>query len=190
MDSKTLCLAVLMKGDASGYEIKKTLESAPFSHFQETSFGSIYPALTRLTEDGLVSFHEMAQDKRPDKKVYSPTEQGRQALVDALLVEPAPDRYRSDFLFVLFMGGLLPASHLARVVDARIADYEERIANMQGCDHAALCSAPGYVHGFGLAIYSAALAYLKQNRDGIVAAGASADDKPESAADPTLMVAQ
>ena len=185
MDSRTLCLAVLLKGEASGYEIKKTLESAPFSHFQETSFGSIYPALTRLTEDGLVSFHEMAQDKRPDKKVYSLTDKGRHALVDALLADPAPDRYRSDFLFVLFMGDLLPASHLARVVDKRIADYEERIRSMESCDHAAMCSAPGYVHGFGLAVYRAAFEYLKRNREGIVAAGAQ-----EKSEDEGLRVAQ
>lgn len=188
MDSKTLCLAVLLNGEASGYEIKKTLESAPFSHFQETSFGSIYPALTRLTDDGLVSFHEMAQDKRPDKKVYSITEKGRQALVDTLLIEPAPDRYRSDFLFVLFMGQLLPAVHLARVVDRRIAYYEEQIAQMESCGEACMPASPSFVHGFGLAVYRAALDYLKRHRDGIVASG----DHPAPAAPslPDRMVAE
>ena len=173
MDSKTLCLAVLMQGDASGYEIKKTLEESPFSHFQELSFGSIYPALNRLTDEGLVSFHEMAQDKRPDKKVYSVTEAGRQALVAALTIEPGPDRYRSDFLFVLFMGGLLPGPHLAKVIDQRIAFYEEKIESMSACDQSGLCSGPGYVHGFGLAVYNAALEYLKRNRDGIASAGST-----------------
>jgi hypothetical protein len=41
---KTLCLAVLSMGDASGYEIKKLLEG-PFRHIHEASFGAIYPAL-------------------------------------------------------------------------------------------------------------------------------------------------
>ena len=175
MDSKTLCLAVLLKGDASGYEIKKTLESAPLSHFQDTSFGSIYPALNRLTAHGQAVCREEAQDKRPDKKVYSITQDGRRALVEALLQPPGPDRYRSDFLFVLFLAELLPAGHLAQVVDARIALYDERIAHMEACDGAQGRAAPDHVHGFGLAIYRAAADYLKRHRDEIIAGAAQTD---------------
>ena len=169
MDAKTLCLAVLARGDASGYEIKKALEEAPFSHFQETGFGSIYPALNRLTAEGLASCTEMAQDKRPDKKVYAITESGRTALIAALMEPPAPDRYRSDFLFILFHGGLLPADHLARVIDERIAFYEEKIERMQGCDLAQAPAAPRFVHGFGLAVYQAAADYLRENRSALLA---------------------
>ena len=176
MDSKTLCLAVLLRGEASGYEIKKTLESAPFSHFQDTSFGSIYPALNRLTAEGLADCREEAQDKRPDKKVYSITEAGRQALTEALLVPPAPDRYRSDFLFVLFLGELLPAAHLARVIDERIALYQERIAHMEACDCQPSHAAPAFVHGFGLAVYRAASDYLIRHRNDILE-GASVSER-------------
>ena len=175
MDTKTLCLSVLLQGDASGYEIKKTLESAPFSHFQDTSFGSIYPALTRLTDEGLADCQEMAQDKRPDKKVYSITERGRRALVEALMLPPGPDRYRSDFLFVLFLGKLLPAAHLARVIDERIASYEERIAHMEACDCDPSHPAPAFVHGFGLAMYRTAADYLKRHRHEILAGSYDAE---------------
>lgn len=166
MQTKTLCLAVLSRSDASGYEIKKALEEAPYSHFQETSFGSIYPALAKLADDGLVEFHEEAQDKRPDKKVYSITPAGREALVEDLKQPPDPDRYRSDFLFVLYLGDLLPPEHLLKVVDERIAWYEERLADMEDCS-ANLAEAPvnqRFVHGMGLALYSASLEYLKSHR--------------------------
>ena len=175
MDAKTLCLAVLKRGDASGYEIKKALEEAPFSHFQDTGFGSIYPALTRLTEEGLLVCTAMQQEKRPDKKVYSITAKGHDALVGALMEPPAPDRYRSDFLFILFLGDLLPAGYLAQVVDERIALYEERIARMRECEFHDRPGAQHVVHGFGLAIYRAAAAYLKQHRDEIIAGAAEAD---------------
>ena len=33
MDAKTLCLGVLLRGEASGYEIKKAFEEGPFSQF-------------------------------------------------------------------------------------------------------------------------------------------------------------
>jgi DNA-binding PadR family transcriptional regulator len=164
MDAKTLCLAVLTKGDASGYEIKKVLEEPPLGHFQDTGFGSIYPALTRLTEDGLVEGTAMAQEKPPDKKVYSINEAGRRALLEALLEPPAPDRFRSDFLFVLFLGHLLPVARLSALIDERIAYYEDQIARMEGC---CLEDRPGgqlLVHGFGLALYRAAVQYLRDNR--------------------------
>src|SRR3546814_8991519 len=37
MDAKTLCLGVLSRGAASGYEIKKAFEEGPFSHFHQRS---------------------------------------------------------------------------------------------------------------------------------------------------------
>ncbi len=164
MDAKTLCLAVLTAGDASGYEIKKTLEEPPLGHFQDTGFGSIYPALTKLTDEGLVEGTAMAQEKRPDKKVYSITESGRRALIDALMEPPAPDRYRSDFLFVLFMGHLLPSDQLSAIIDERIAYYEEQIARMEGCCLEDRPAGQQLVHGFGLALYRAAVQHLRENR--------------------------
>ena len=80
MDVKTLCLGALSRGDASGYEIKKAFEEGPLSHIHEASFGAIYPALTELERQGLVTGREMAQEKRPDKKVYALTEAGLGAL--------------------------------------------------------------------------------------------------------------
>lgn len=164
MDAKMLCLAVLTQGDASGYEIKKALEEPPLGHFQDTGFGSIYPALTKLTEEGLVEGTAMAQEKRPDKKVYSITEAGRRALTEALLEPPAPDRFRSDFLFTLFLGHLVPTPYLAETVDRRIAYYEEQIQRMEGCCLDERPAGQQLVHGFGLAIYRAAAGYLRDNR--------------------------
>src|SRR3546814_13530763 len=82
MDAKTLCLGVLSRGAASGYEIKKAFEEGPFSHFHQASFGSIYPALNALSADGLVAGRAQAQQKRPAKKIYSLTPKGRNARLE------------------------------------------------------------------------------------------------------------
>ncbi len=89
MDIRTLCLGILTWGDASGYEIKKIFEDR-LSYFYEASYGSIYPALTKLTDDGLVSCRAEAQDKRPDKKVYAITPTGRMAFMDATAGRAGP----------------------------------------------------------------------------------------------------
>ena len=92
MDVRTICLGLLSAEDRSGYEIKKLLEEGPLGHFVEASFGSIYPALTKMTEDGLVEFRTEAQEGRPDKKTYSITERGREVFRTALEGALSPDR--------------------------------------------------------------------------------------------------
>ena len=167
MDAKTLCLAVLSRGDASGYEIKKKLEEAPFSHFQDTGFGSIYPALGALSKDGLVTGRAMPQEKRPDKKVYSITPAGRTTLIEALQHPPGPDKFRSDFLFILFLADHASPEHLRRIIDDRISTYEERIAAMEERCSGDTKLPPGhaFVHGFGLMLYRTAREYLLAHRE-------------------------
>lgn len=164
MDAKTLCLGALRFGDASGYEIKKMFEDGMLGYLHEASFGSIYPALTRLEREGLATVTAMAQEKRPDKKVYSLTEAGRDALTAALMTPPAPDKMRSDFLFILVLSDLLPRDHLRRLIDLRIAWYRDCIQHMESCDLSARPASMRLVNGLGLAVYRAAARYLEENR--------------------------
>lgn len=164
MDAKILCLGALQVGDASGYEIKKLFEDGMLGYLHEASFGSIYPALTRLEQDGLATVVSMAQDKRPAKKIYSITAAGRDALIGALMKPPAPDRVRSDFLFILLFGHLLPPSHLRTLTDRRIAWYRDSIAQMESCDLSGRPASVRLVNGLGLAMYRAAADFLDANR--------------------------
>lgn len=170
MDVKTLCLGVLSLGEASGYEIKKAFQEGPFSHFHQASFGSIYPALNALAAEGLVAVREQAQDKRPDKKIYSLAPKGHTALLAALMAPPAPDAMRSDFLFILFFAQHLPAARVAQLIDARIAWYREMLARMERDDDDAVPPGPQFVRGMGIAIYRAAADYLETHRNRLIAA--------------------
>ena len=62
MNVRTLCLGILSLGEATGYEIKKGIEDGMFSHFIDASFGSIYPALTQLAAEGLLSVRAELND--------------------------------------------------------------------------------------------------------------------------------
>ena len=95
MNVRTLCLAVLFDTEASGYEIRK---QSTGSYFVEASFGSIYPALAKLEDEGLVTSRIENQEGRPAKKVYSITEAGRSELLDAMFQKLDPDVFRSEFL--------------------------------------------------------------------------------------------
>jgi len=180
MDSKTLCLAVLARGPASGYEIKKTLEQPPHSLFQDTSFGSIYPALTRLAEEGSVTVTAFAQQKRPAKKVFALSDSGRARLVERLSQPPGPDRFRSDFLFTLLNGDLLPPALLLRTIDTRIAELEEKLRVMSDGGPTDSTPCGDFLHGLGKAYYGAVLAYLRDNRPRLAKELARrADDDPK-----------
>ncbi len=175
MDVRTLCLAVLTKGEATGYEIKKMFEEGPFAHFQSASFGSIYPALSRLLSEGLVEARAQEQDGRPDKKVYSITPAGNAVVDEALTAMPEPDIFRSDFLFLLFFAIRLPEARVIELIDERVAWYrakQEHIAEQIALRADVDCSGdPGRetVAGFGVALYRAAADYLESNKDTLIA---------------------
>lgn len=199
MDVQTTCLGVLAMGPASGYEIRKEFEDGPFSHFAEGGFGSIYPALGRLTDLGLVTYQHEAQEKRPDKKIYQITENGYEVLFRTLAsTDPGDDKYKSDFLFILFFAERMPPQHIERVVDARIAWYREKLLHIgaKQCEreghvpsplvHEAASQQHGYdlVRGYGIAVYQAALVYLVENRDALIALARSGSKaKAQSAQD-------
>jgi PadR family transcriptional regulator AphA len=58
--------------------------ASSFGHFFPAGYGSIYPALSTLARNGLVEYELVPQDGKPDRKVYSITDKGREALMEGL----------------------------------------------------------------------------------------------------------
>ncbi|MBT3306237.1 MAG: PadR family transcriptional regulator [Alphaproteobacteria bacterium] len=164
MDSKTLCLGALMLGDASGYEIKKLFEEGPFNYFHQTSFGSIYPALGKLTNEGLVTCDEHQQDGRPDKKVYSLTDAGRAAFKSALAKAPAPDKIQSEYMYMLFFANMLESEHVRDVYDEYMDGFRRNIEVLEGLSAEGISSPRLFMRGFGKVYYTSALKYMEDNR--------------------------
>lgn len=175
MNVKTLCLGILSFGEASGYEIKKKVEEGLFSHFIDASYGSIYPALTVMLNEGLVTVRAEEQSGRPDKKVYAITDKGLAHLAQALSVTPARDKYKSEFLFQMLLRELLPRHHVAAVYDLHLAQLRAELEHIESCR----CSAenhPGarFVNGYGRAVLGASVRYLEEARDEILESLATA----------------
>jgi DNA-binding PadR family transcriptional regulator len=108
MNVKTLCLSILYEGEATGYEIRRMCVEGECAYFIEASFGSIYPALAKLEEEGLVTSRTEQQDGKPAKKVYSITEAGRIAFSQELSEPLADDMFRSPFLLFARFAHILP----------------------------------------------------------------------------------
>ncbi|MBT3358991.1 MAG: PadR family transcriptional regulator [Rhodospirillales bacterium] len=164
MDAKTLCLGVLTRGDASGYEIKKQLEEGPLAHFYSAGFGSIYPALTGLAEAGYVTGTEMVQEKRPGKKIYSITKAGLEAFRNTLGKDPSGDRIRSEYLFIMFFAHFLEPGRADEIFEGYLAQYRATVEAMCCADLSGLAPGQKFVHDFGLSIYGAIVEFMEKNR--------------------------
>jgi PadR family transcriptional regulator AphA len=160
MDVRTICLGILTRGDATGYEIKNLFQDDGYQYFVEASFGSIYPALNRLTEEGLVSVRAEAQEKRPDRKVYSITPAGHAAFLTSLLKPLPEDRHRSPFVFAMLFSDLLPQGYVRTLLDAYAAQTEIKLTQLNEANAKPKTPGEEFASGFGRAIYGAMLDYL------------------------------
>lgn len=164
MDVKTLCLGALDAGDATGYEIKKMFEDGVFAHFLEASFGSIYPALTKLTEEGLLTCKSQQQDGRPDKKIYSITKAGRVALLGAIERPIAADKFKSEFLFVILFADVLTPEHVTTLLENRLRETRSELAQIRAEEGSCVNSGQEFVRLYGEAVMQATINFIDDNR--------------------------
>jgi len=166
MDVKTVCLGMLTDGPASGYDLKKQFESS-FAHFFAAGYGSIYPALSWLSENSLVDCEEVPQEGKPDRKVYQITVKGRQFLQEALQ-NPSPcHKIRSEFLATMCFAHLMRPQDIETVLNNRLAEiarYQEMFSQLESEE---MCDWPDgakFVLGFGKAVAGAMQIYINENR--------------------------
>lgn len=166
LDVKTLCLGLLSRGEASGYDLKKDFESL-FRHFFPAGYGSIYPALAGLADEGLVSCTTVPQSGRPERKVYRVTPRGREAFVAAISQLTPQHKLRSEFLAVMYFADLMDEERLNAILDGQLAQLHATVEHIRAieAEHGA-DAAPGarFVAGFGAAMATAAAEYIEANR--------------------------
>ena len=126
MDVKSILLGFLMYKSMSGYELKKFF-SISFSFFTGLSYGSIYPALKKMEEEGLITMQLEIQDGIPNRKDYTITEKGKEAFLQSLRVPITFEKHRSAFLTRLFFFAHLSPEE--RIGNAR--QYLESVDEIQ-----------------------------------------------------------
>ena len=160
MNVRTLCLGILYFGEATGYEIRKLAAEGCFSHFIEASYGSIYPALTKLTQERLITCREETTPGKPPRKVYALTEAGHRALMDALYEPPRMDVFKSEFLFQTMCAELIDTGHLERLLAERVGLLQAQLEHLENEEAAAQTPGSRFAVGYGVALTQAALKHL------------------------------
>jgi len=73
-------LGLLNHKPMTGYNLKKMLDR-PMGFFWVAQMSQIYLELNKLEEEGLVKSEIEPQEKRPDRKVYQLTKEGRETFL-------------------------------------------------------------------------------------------------------------
>ena len=119
MALKHTILAFLSRQPLSGYDVAKEFAEGFGSCFWKASQQQVYAELTKLEQQGSVTYEAIPQPGRLDKKIYSITNQGQQELLDWLAKPCEPAAIREDLGVMGLAGHLVPSQGVIREIERR-----------------------------------------------------------------------
>lgn len=123
MDVQTVLLGFLLKSSMTGYDLRKAFAMS-FSFFSGISYGSIYPSLKKMESGGLISKQVEIQDGAPNRKVYTITEAGKTAFLQALRAPFVPEQPKNSLLMRLFFFKHLTPEEREAIIQTQIESVE------------------------------------------------------------------
>jgi DNA-binding PadR family transcriptional regulator len=95
MSVRDAVLAALLEGESSGYDLAKSFD-ASVANFWMATPQQLYRELDRLAEQGLIQARVVQQERRPNKRMYSLTEAGYEAIQQFTSRAPKPSVIRDE----------------------------------------------------------------------------------------------
>jgi len=163
LNLQTICLGVLYSGPKSGYELHKTINT-DLKHFQNASFGALYPALGKLeakkfiTSDGK---NNSIQASSLPKKIYTITENGRTVFGIQIKKTRAEEKLTSDFLAAFYFAEHLPAENIAALIDGQSAKLQDEYRDLISAPLSGTTEGRRFGIRYTIAMNRAATAFLK-----------------------------
>jgi DNA-binding PadR family transcriptional regulator len=138
MALRNAIMATLAEAESSGYDLSKRFDVG-VANFWSATRQQLYRELERMEAEGLIAARVVTQGRRPTKRVYSLTDEGRMALLEFSREEPRPSAIRDELLVQVEAVSLgdapsVRASILARraQAEAKLASYEQAHARLRG----------------------------------------------------------
>ncbi len=126
-------LVSLVDRPASGYDLAKQFD-ASVGFFWKATHQQIYREMTKLEEQGWISPEIISQENRPDKKIYSVTELGKQQLIEWMTQPSEPAAIKDDLLVKLFAGYLIPWQKLVQEIEHHRQLHQEKLKVYQNIE--------------------------------------------------------
>jgi len=160
-------LGFLNQKPMSGYDIKCFLDR--FSWLMGSpSFGSLYPALHALLEDGLTTVTVVSREGKPPRKIHRITEMGRAVLQEWIDQLAASDSPLKTFIMYLVLAGNFSSAGLIghlRHRRTQVADHHGALKQVAKTSDGENDLGQRLALGYGLAIAAAELAWLDSTLD-------------------------
>jgi PadR family transcriptional regulator, regulatory protein AphA len=125
-------LGLLAHGPRSGYDIKTVVDRST-RFFWAASYGQIYPELRRLEREGLVEGEQAPRGGR-DRRVYTLTPAGKEALIEWLLGDSVTIELRDESLLRLFFADALPHEQALLLLEGRKRGHDEYLEILRAID--------------------------------------------------------
>ncbi|GAA2304213.1 PadR family transcriptional regulator [Streptomyces kunmingensis] len=97
MSLKYAVLAALLEGEASGYDLAKIFDVS-VSNFWAATPQQLYRELDRLAAEGLIDARVVPQERRPNKRMFTLSEEGRADLAAFTAKQPKPMAMRDELM--------------------------------------------------------------------------------------------
>ena len=127
-------LAALAHRPRSGYDLNKWFDRAA-SHFCTAGYSSVYPALAGFEREGLVVFEAVPSERGPERKVYSITDRGMEALLEWAAQPASAPEVRDEQLVKALSYGMLPGETVLRLLGEARTRHQEKLAYYQHLMH-------------------------------------------------------
>ncbi|UKS25810.1 PadR family transcriptional regulator [Paenibacillus sp. HWE-109] len=114
-------LSLLTKHSRTGYELMQHIQP-----FWQAKHSQIYPLLALLEQKGYVAFVHVPQSDKPDKKVYSITDLGKEA-IRHWIKEPTDDPvFRDELALKVYCISLVDKEHALKLLADRKVYYVKK----------------------------------------------------------------
>lgn len=123
-------MAALLEGEASGYDLAKGFD-ASVANFWAATPQQLYRELDRMAADGLVHAHVVRQEKRPDKRLFSLTDAGHEALREFTAQAPRPGVIRDELLVQVQAVDAGDEAAVRRALEERLTRAKDKIARYE-----------------------------------------------------------
>jgi DNA-binding PadR family transcriptional regulator len=123
-------LALLAQAPAHGYELKQALEQRFGSLLPPLNAGQVYTTLSRLERDGLVDDDAVAQDGRPNKRVYRLTDSGHEELRRWVENSTPATRLKDDFFIKLVLARAAGIADPLELIDRQRSAYLQALREL------------------------------------------------------------
>lgn len=129
METDMMILGFLMSGPKTGYKIKNITGKMMIAY--NLSLNQIYPALRKLETANLVKKEVVFQTGKPNKHVYTITDEGKSLFRQSLVGSPNPIDYDLDFLVKLFFFRFLDEESILRQFEREIISLDEQLEDFE-----------------------------------------------------------